>query len=91
MAQYILSLLVIAASALVQARDVGAGPSANKELVTPDLNGPATPANTIFRLENEAMEQWRQGNPLRWVEISTDDVVYVDPNLAAPVIGTRPR
>ncbi len=89
MAQYILFLLVFAASALVQAREVGGGPPANKELITPNLNGPATPANTIFRLENEAMEQWRQGNPMRWVEISTDDVIYVDPTLATPVIGTQ--
>ncbi len=89
MTQTILCLLVFAAAALVQAREVGGGPPASNELITPSLNGPATPANTIFRLENEAMEQWRQGNPLRWVEISTDDVIYVDPNLAAPVIGTQ--
>jgi ketosteroid isomerase-like protein len=88
MAQSILFLLVFAAAALVQARDVGGGPAGN-ELITPSLNGPATPANTIFRLENEAMEQWRQGNPLRWVEISTDDVTYVDPNLATLVIGSQ--
>ena len=89
MARYILFLLVFAASALYQAREVGGETTANKELITPNLNGPATPANTIFRLENEAMEQWRQGNPLRWVEISTDDVIYVDPTLATPVIGTK--
>ena len=87
MAQSILFLLVFAASVLYQARDVGGGPPFSNELITPYLNGPVTPANTIFRLENEAMEQWRQGNPLRWVEISADDVTYVDPTLAAPVIG----
>ncbi len=89
MAQHILFSLAFAASVLCQARDVGGATPSNKELITPDLNGPATPANTIFRLENEAMEQWRQGNPLRWVEISTDDVIYVDPTLAAPVIGAQ--
>jgi len=87
--QYIFFLLAFAASALYQAREIGGGLPSNKELITPDLNGPATPANTIFRLENEAMEQWRQGNPLRWVEISTDDVIYVDPTLTTPVIGTQ--
>lgn len=60
-----------------------------QELVTPDLRGPDTPANTIFRLEDGAMEQWRRGNPMRWAEISTDDVVYVDPGLTAPVVGAK--
>jgi ketosteroid isomerase-like protein len=87
--QYIFFLLVFAASALYQAREIGGGPPSSEELITPDLNGPDTPANTIFRLENEAMEQWRQGNPMRWVEISTDDVIYVDPTLVTPVIGTQ--
>ncbi|HNX97913.1 MAG TPA: nuclear transport factor 2 family protein [Candidatus Aminicenantes bacterium] len=75
--------LLFSASALMLA----AVPLSAQEFVTPDLNGPDTPANTVFRLENEAMEQWRQGNPLRWAEISTDDIVYVDPGLAAPVVG----
>ncbi len=60
-----------------------------QEFVTPDLHGPDTPANTIFRLEDSAMEQWRQGNPMRWAEISTNDVVYVDPGLTAPVVGGK--
>lgn len=80
-------LLAFAASALYQTRELGGGLPPADGLFTPDLNGPASPANTIFRLENEAMEQWRQGNPMRWAEISSDDVVYVDPGLAAPVIG----
>jgi len=75
--------------ALVLAAMAGGGPLSAQELVTPDLNGPDTPANAIFRLENEAMEQWRQGNPMRWAEISTDDVIYVDPSLAAPVVGAK--
>ena len=33
------------------------------------------------------MEAWRQGNPRRWVEISADSVVYIDPGLDAPVVG----
>lgn len=75
--------------ALVLAAMAGGGPLSAQELVTPSLNGPDTPANAIFRLENGAMEQWRQGNPMRWAEISTDDVSYVDPGLAAPVVGTK--
>jgi len=75
--------------ALVLAAMAGGEPLSGQELVTPDLNGPDTPANAIFRLENEAMEQWRQGNPMRWAEISTDDVIYVDPSLAAPVVGAK--
>jgi ketosteroid isomerase-like protein len=89
MVRSILFSLVFAAAALYQAKEVRGGTASNDELITPDLNGSATPANTIFRLENEAMEQWRQGDPLRWVEISADDVIYVDPTLAAPVIGTQ--
>lgn len=58
-----------------------------QEIVTPDLKGDATPANAIFRLEDGAMERWRQGDPLGWAEISADDVSYVDPALTAPVIG----
>ena len=57
------------------------------EIRTPDLKGDDSPANVIFRLEDGAMEQWRQGNPQRWAEISADDVSYVDPGLAAPVTG----
>lgn len=54
---------------------------------TPDLHGDDAPANVIFRLEDGAMEQWRQGDPLRWVEISADDISYIDPELLSPVIG----
>jgi ketosteroid isomerase-like protein len=89
MTQSLLFLLVFATPALYLAGVVGGGPLSSQELFTPDLSGPITPANTIFRLENEAMEQWRQGNPMRWVEISSDDVIYVDPALATPVVGTK--
>jgi ketosteroid isomerase-like protein len=58
-----------------------------QQVFTPDLKGDESAANEIFRLENDAMEQWRQGNPMRWAEISADDVIYVDPGLAAPVVG----
>jgi ketosteroid isomerase-like protein len=85
----ILFLVIFSAFALSLAAVAGGGPLSAQELITPDLNGLDTPANTIFRLENEAMEQWRQGNPMRWVEISTDDVIYIDPGLSAPVVGTK--
>lgn len=90
----ILFLVIFSASAFFLAAVAGGGQLSAQELVTPDLNGPDTPANAIFRLENDAMEQWRQGNPMRWVEISTDDVMYVDPGiapsgLAAPVVGAK--
>lgn len=41
----------------------------------------------IFSLEKEAMERWRKGDPMRWAEISADDVTYIDPGLTAPIVG----
>jgi ketosteroid isomerase-like protein len=41
----------------------------------------------ILRIEDSAMEHWRQGNPMKWIDISADSVVYVDPGLTAPVVG----
>jgi hypothetical protein len=58
-----------------------------QEIRTPDLQGDDSPANVIFKLEDAAMEQWRQGNPLRWAETSADEISYIDPNLASPIIG----
>ncbi|PKN99119.1 MAG: hypothetical protein CVU42_09660 [Chloroflexi bacterium HGW-Chloroflexi-4] len=42
---------------------------------------------TIFSLENAAMERWRQGDPFGWTDISADDVIYIEPNLVKPIIG----
>ena len=53
----------------------------------PELEDAQAVAEEILALEDSAMEQWRQGNPMRWVEISADEVSYVDPTLRAPVIG----
>lgn len=53
----------------------------------PSRAGEASMKERILAIEDSAMEEWRQGNPMRWVEISADDVVYVDPALAAPVVG----
>jgi ketosteroid isomerase-like protein len=55
----------------------------------PDLKRDRTEADKIFRLEDAAMEQWRQGNPLKWVEISAEDITYLDPDLAAPIVGKK--
>jgi ketosteroid isomerase-like protein len=41
----------------------------------------------IFLLENGAMERWRNGDPMGWAEISTEDVLYVDPGLTQPIAG----
>ncbi|MEW6456255.1 MAG: nuclear transport factor 2 family protein [Acidobacteriota bacterium] len=42
---------------------------------------------TILSLEKGAMERWRNGDPWGWVEISAEDVTYVDPTLTRPILG----
>jgi len=39
----------------------------------------------ILSLEQAAMERWRNGDPLGFVELSTKDICYVDPGLVKPV------
>lgn len=41
----------------------------------------------ILKIEDSAMEEWRKGNPMKWIEISADDVIYIDPGLNAPIVG----
>lgn len=41
----------------------------------------------IFALEKGAMERWRKGDPLGWAEISAEDVIYIEPGLAVPIVG----
>ena len=41
----------------------------------------------IFKIEDSAMEEWRKGNPMKWIDISADDIIYVDPALDAPIVG----
>jgi ketosteroid isomerase-like protein len=41
----------------------------------------------ILSLENEAMEAWRQGNPMKWADISAPEITYIDPGLTKPIIG----
>jgi ketosteroid isomerase-like protein len=42
---------------------------------------------TILSLEKAAMERWRNGDPMGFVEISAQDICYVDPGLTKPIIG----
>lgn len=53
----------------------------------PDLKRGSTVADKIFAIEDSAMEEWRKGNPMKWIEISAEDVTYVDPGLTAPIVG----
>ena len=41
----------------------------------------------LMALETGAMERWRNGDPMRWAEISAPEVTYVDPGLAKPITG----
>jgi ketosteroid isomerase-like protein len=43
--------------------------------------------NEIFLLEEQAMERWRNGDPGGFVEISAEDISYVDPGLTRPILG----
>jgi ketosteroid isomerase-like protein len=42
---------------------------------------------TILSLENAAMERWRNGDPLGFVELSADDILYVDVGQTRPIQG----
>lgn len=42
---------------------------------------------TILHLEKQAMERWRNGDPFGFVELSAQEVAYVDPGLTAPIVG----
>jgi ketosteroid isomerase-like protein len=43
--------------------------------------------NEILLLEKSAMERWRNGDPMGFVELSADDILYVDPGLTKPIQG----
>lgn len=51
--------------------------------------GGATMANNILSLEKAAMERWRVGDPWGFVEISAEEITYVDPNQTRPIIGLK--
>jgi len=44
---------------------------------------------TILCLEKEAMERWRNGDPWGFVEISAEDITYVDPGQTKPIVGLQ--
>lgn len=41
----------------------------------------------ILSLEKGAMERWRDGDPGGFVEISAEDITYVDPGRTSPIVG----
>lgn len=51
----------------------------NKENVT----------SAIIALEKKALEQWNAGNPDGFIELSSDDVVYVDPAFEYKLEGKK--
>jgi ketosteroid isomerase-like protein len=67
------------------------GPAASAQITIekPDMERGTTVADRILAIEDSAMEEWRKGNPMRWAEISAEDVTYLDPGLAAPVVGRK--
>ncbi|NIS80854.1 MAG: DUF4440 domain-containing protein [Anaerolineales bacterium] len=42
---------------------------------------------TVLSLEKGAMERWRNGDPWGFVELSAEDLTYVDPQLTKPIVG----
>ena len=43
--------------------------------------------NDVFSLENFAMERWRKGDPMGFLELGAEDICYVDPGQTKPIIG----
>jgi ketosteroid isomerase-like protein len=41
----------------------------------------------ILSLEEQAMERWRNGDPWGFVELSAEDITYIDPGLTSPITG----
>ncbi len=41
----------------------------------------------IFSLENAAMERWRNGDPMGFVELCAEEIIYIDPGLNKPITG----
>jgi ketosteroid isomerase-like protein len=41
----------------------------------------------VLSLEKAAMERWRHGDPMGFVELSAEDILYVDPGQTKPIIG----
>jgi len=45
--------------------------------------------DTILTLEKQAMERWRNGDPGGFVELSAEDISYVDPGQTRPILGLQ--
>jgi hypothetical protein len=41
----------------------------------------------ILSLEKIAMDRWQNGDPYGWIDISDENVIYIDPELDTPIIG----
>lgn len=59
-----------------------------KEYTTPSSNNEDI-KNAIIALEKQALEQWNNGNPDGFLELSSDDVVYFDPALKNQLVGKK--
>jgi ketosteroid isomerase-like protein len=44
---------------------------------------------TILSIEKQALERWRNGDPLGFVEISDEEIIYFDPSLVKPIFGVK--
>lgn len=43
--------------------------------------------DTLLALENAAMERWRNGDPWGFIELSSQQITYIDPGQTKPIIG----
>ncbi|MDD4142657.1 MAG: nuclear transport factor 2 family protein [Bacteroidales bacterium] len=44
---------------------------------------------SIIALERQALEQWNNGNPNGFINLSADDVVYIDPAFENKLVGKK--
>lgn len=44
---------------------------------------------TIIELEKQALDQWNNGNPDGFLELTADDVVYIDPAFESKLEGKK--
>ena len=42
--------------------------------------------DAILSLEQAAMQRWQNGDPWGFVELSTEEILYVDPGLTEPIM-----
>lgn len=43
----------------------------------------------ILALEEQALEQWNNGNPDGFIDLSADDVIYIDPSFENKLVGKK--